>query len=115
MKRTIKLKNPLKIDDKELNEITLDFDKLTGADILAAEKNVNLKYRENFQIYSLSTHIEIAAIACGIVSEDLANLDVHDFLDVTGAAQIFLIKPELLKESSSEESQSQQAHTPTPE
>ena len=36
----IKIKHPLRIQDKEVTELTIDFDKLTGNDFIMAEQEV---------------------------------------------------------------------------
>ena len=101
--KKVTLSKPFMLDGKEITEIVYDFDKLTGKDILTAESNLHLKHKEHFQIYSQSTHVEVAAIACGIHSEDLSRLPVTDFLEVTACAQFFLLNMDLQEEKESED------------
>lgn len=87
----IKLEKDFMLDGKKIDEINLDFSKITGKDLLIAESNVRKKHGEYFNMYTLATHIEVAAIASGIHSEDLDKLSTVDFLEVTGCVQYFLL------------------------
>ncbi|QCT03814.1 hypothetical protein E6C60_3103 [Paenibacillus algicola] len=92
----IKLSRAITWEDTEYKELTLDFDGLSGDDIMAIEsdfmdfiagqKNVFVKYKTEHPGY----HAVVAAKASGVNPLMLKKLTARDFLKVTGAAKDFL-------------------------
>jgi len=94
--RVIKLSRPIVWEDVEYSELTLDFDRLTGDDIMAIEsdfmdfikgqKNVFVQFKGEHPGY----HTVVAARAAGVDPFMIKKLSARDFLKVTGAAKDFL-------------------------
>lgn len=90
----VPLSKPVKVGDKEVSELELVLEPLTGADamklaMLAAQKRgtpfaIDLRIDEFF-------HVEVAAQASGMDSAAVQNLPIKDFLAVTGAVRDFLV------------------------
>lgn len=101
----ITLKNPIKIDGKNVKELDLKLDDLTGADLAAAER----EYQINGGIpTSLTTSIiyaqGVAARAAGVDLGDIQRLKLQDCNAVCIGVQSFLYgtessEPEILKGS----------------
>lgn len=92
MATTVKLSRPLKVEGKELLELVLDLDKLTGVDVdsclieaaSAAGMPVLIKQADT------GFHAQMAALACGMPVELLRSLSARDYIRVTEAVQGFL-------------------------
>lgn len=92
--RVYTLRRPFVFEDKQITTLTLDFDRLTGEDVLSAERRF---YNEGavpasakevtkaFQIY-------IVAAAAGVPVELVRALPAKDFTSVTLDAQNFLLR-----------------------
>lgn len=92
----IKLAKVVKYDGEEIKEINLDFDSLTGQDLLNAEKeaialNKNASPIKEFDKGYLSI---VAAKAAGISTDIMPLLGAKDFTKVTVQAQNFLLNEE---------------------
>lgn len=89
----ITLDKPIKIDEKEIKEINLNLEDLTGADIL----KVDLEIRSEGHslgldnIYNQNALLKIASLAAGIIPDDLKKLSMGDFLEVTFTVRNFLL------------------------
>lgn len=101
--RKVTLKQPIQIDDKKVEVIHLDLEKLTGADVLEVENELRSQ-NVQFNIYSQATHSAIAAKAANIIPDDLKKLSFADFLEVNGHVQLFLLGQESPQEEISETS-----------
>lgn len=92
----IKLSRPLSWEETEYTELALDFDGLSGDDIMAIEsdfmdfikgqKNVFVQFKGEHPGY----HAVVAARAAGVNPFMIKKLSARDFLRVTGAAKDFL-------------------------
>lgn len=97
----VKLARPIEVNGEKIDTIKLDLEKLTGADILAIEKELRLK-QVSFNILSQETQLAIAARAAGMIADDLQKLHWSDFLEVTAQVQLFLIDTESEGQKTSE-------------
>lgn len=92
----IKLSQPVVWEDKEYKELRLNFQRLTGDDIIDAEsdfmdfvigkRNVFVSFKTDHPAY----HAVLAAKALGVHPNFMKKLKAADFLKVTGAAKDFL-------------------------
>ena len=89
----IKLSKPITVKGAEVKELNLDFDKLTGNDIINASREAQL-LGENIVIPEFSKQYLaiVAAKASGVNVEDINNLPARDFTAITIAVQNFLLK-----------------------
>lgn len=88
----IKLKKSLIVDEKSRNTLHLDFDKLTGNDIIEAEREARLKGEYQNPLHTSQGYAIVAGKASGIIPEDICSLSAPDFVKVTGAAKNFLLE-----------------------
>lgn len=94
--RVITLSKPIVWEDETITELKLDFDQLTGDDILMVEgeffdyvqgvKNVYVYYKNDHPGY----HAVLAAKASAVHPNLMKKLKAKDFLKATGAAKLFL-------------------------
>ncbi len=94
--RWFKLSRPFRFEDNEYTELLLDFEKLTGDDIIAAEREMKLAAGNNFEfIPVLALHVPfqaaIAAKAAGVYVGAINKMSARDFTRVCGLAQGFLL------------------------
>lgn len=89
---THKFKRPFEYDDKVYTEMTFDFERLTGRDVVSieTEMQMNNEYALAPEI-SRSFQSKMAAKAAGIGSDVLEALPMKDFNKITNAARSFLI------------------------
>ena len=87
----IKFNRTYVINGKEVNELELDLDNLTGADLLRAEREfktrnsgVNVKELED------SWMVQVAATASNVKYGDLLKLKGKDYLNVISKTRSFL-------------------------
>ncbi|GMQ64340.1 phage tail assembly protein [Vallitalea maricola] len=93
MEEKFVLKKPIKFEDIDYKELKVDFDKLTGQDIIAAEKeaqslNNALMMMETSKIYQAI----IFAKASGISVDAVMKFYAKDFTRATVKAQTFLME-----------------------
>ncbi len=87
-----KFKKPFNFEGKEYNEITFDFEKLTGNDMVSVEAEMQSKNE-----YALAPEIsrslqsKIAAKASGIGSDVIEAMPIGDFNKITNAVRDFLV------------------------
>jgi len=88
----IKLNKPITINGVEMKEIELDFDKLTGADLISASRESGL-LGDNALVPELSKQYlaVVAAKASGLNVDDIMKLSAKDFTAITLAVQNFLL------------------------
>lgn len=92
MEISIKLKKPVTIKGKPTTNVTLDFDKLTGNDMIMAEKEARaLGSGESSVFCSMRYQAIIAAKAIGCPVDDLFELGATDFKNITQPAASFLL------------------------
>lgn len=92
----IKLSRPFNWEDKDYSELVLDFDKLSGDDLIAIDsdfmafikgkRNVFVQFKDEHPAYHMAT----AAKAAGVDPFMIKALPMRDALKVTGAAKDFL-------------------------
>lgn len=89
----IKLIKPLKLEDKEIQEIDLKLEDLTGADILKVDLEIRAEGdpRGFDNVYNQKVLLILASKATGIIVEDLEKLSAPDFLEVTFTVRNFLM------------------------
>lgn len=97
----VKLARPIEVNGEKIDAIKLDLERLTGADILAIEKELRLK-QVTFNVLSQETQLAIAARAAGMIADDLQKLHWSDFLEVTAQVQLFLFNTESEEQEVSE-------------
>ena len=89
---TIQLKKPFMLDGKVTKELKLDLDKLTGKDMIAAEKEVRAKGDTTPSVsLSMLYHAALAARLLGCPVDELEALQGQDFARVTMEVAGFLL------------------------
>ncbi len=92
--KVVTLKSPIEIDGALLNAVTLDYGKLTGADMLTIDEELKTEgHSEGFDsIYNQQVLVKIASKASGLLTDDLARLSLLDFAEVTFSARNFFFQ-----------------------
>lgn len=94
---TVKFKKPVKYNNKEYNELSFDFDKLTGMDGLAIEEELQMLNKAVI-VPALSGEylIRMAARACTEkIGADIFNyMSLKDYNRIRSAARSFLLQSE---------------------
>lgn len=87
----LELKKPFEYCGKTYEKLTFDFDSLTGKDMIAVEREINLT-NEFFLVPENSPNFcgKLAARAAGVSSDVIENLPLKDFKRAKEAAQNFL-------------------------
>lgn len=94
MAKTIKLSKPLKINQQDVNEVVLDFNKITGATLLAAEREVRMLGEESMSVFvSMQYQAIVAAKIIGVPVEDITELPGNDFKNIVLSVANFLLTP----------------------
>lgn len=90
--QTVVLKKPFKIDGKELKEIKLKLEELTGEDILKVDRELKEEgYARGFDnVLNQIVLLKVASKASGILEDDLKKLSAPDFLELTYTVSNFL-------------------------
>lgn len=92
MGKVIKLKKPVTIKGKPVTEVNLDFEKLTGNDMIQAEKVARaMGVGEASVLASMKYQAIIAAKAIGCPVDDLFELGAVDFKNIAKEATSFLL------------------------
>lgn len=103
----IKLYTPFVKDGVTVVDLNLDLERLTGQDILESEQEARIRGDRNPNpLFSSLGNAIIAARASGHVPDDIINLKVQDFLQVTTVVNNFLYGwtlPVLIQSETSEE------------
>ena len=87
----ITLSKPLKYQDKELNDLDLVLDDLTGQDLIDVEEDLKRKgITVNAWEYSRTFLISIAARALNIPANSLKSLSAKDFTSIINETLSFL-------------------------
>jgi hypothetical protein len=88
----VTLTRPIDHDGKKIEVINLDFDRLTGADILLCAREASAAKGEAVRVLVIDTefHVHVAAAASGIDAAVLKKLGAVDFVEVATAVQGFL-------------------------
>ncbi len=88
----IALKKPLKVKGKETNTVTMDFDGITGNDLIEAERTLRAMNDNSPSAYlSMKYHAILAAKLLGVPLDDVLEMNAVDFRNVTVAVAGFLL------------------------
>lgn len=89
---TVKLKKAVHIKGKEVTSVVLDFDKLTGNDLIAAESEARALHAGEASVFaSMKFQAVVAAKAIGCPVDDIFNLNAKDFKSIMGPTVNFLM------------------------
>lgn len=92
MGKVIKLKKPVTVKGKLTTEVNLDFEKLTGNDMIQAEKAARaMGVGEASVLASMKYQAIIAAKAIGCPVDDLFELGSVDFKNIAKETTNFLL------------------------
>lgn len=95
--RVYNLVRPITFEGEEVTSLTLDFDGLTGHDLLTCARQAQTMSQNEvvfIRALSLSYQAVVAAKAAGVPVELIQSLKGKDFTQVTQHAQNFLIAQE---------------------
>lgn len=93
--QTITLKKTIVKDGANIESLNLDFDKVTGRDIIAAEKEARLLGDNTLDLcYSKTFQAIIAAKVAAepVVVDDILNVPGVNFIQITNAVSNFLFE-----------------------
>lgn len=94
MAKTIKLSKPLKINQQDVNEVVLDFNKITGATLLVAEREARTRGEDSMSVFvSMQYQAIVAAKIIGVPVEDIEELPGNDFKNIVLSVANFLLTP----------------------
>lgn len=123
MKKTLKLHNPIMINNEEVTELSYDTNEITAAmfseadarkKMAAGNKNVALVPSAEFD-YSFHLYLFIAAVVAVNPGYDFADVErIHglDVVEAMGIGRGFMLKSEASSQGSSDEqSEATPAHT----
>lgn len=89
----VKLKTSLKIKDQTMNEISLNFDNITGNDLVAAESEVRAMGDQTPSVFlSMRFQAAVAAKLIGVPVDDVLALPVPDFRKLVLPVANFLLE-----------------------
>jgi len=91
----IELSKEYTLGSKKYKEINLDFDSLTGNDLLECSRNYKMrtgKAAESFKDFDDPWGLSVAEKASGIKYGDLLKLGASDFLKILNQTKKFLTK-----------------------
>lgn len=119
MAEIIKLKKEYTLSGKKVLEITLDFDSLSGFDVIEAEK----AYKKRNTASTMKEmedgwYLTIAEMASGIKYGDLLKLNIRDYVQLLTKIKNFLLvsdSDEITGKSGTEETEVQEEETETEE
>lgn len=92
--KIVSLKRPVNIDGAFLNEVKLEFGKMTGADVLTIDEELKAEgHIEGFNsVHNQQVLLKIASKASGVLPDDLLKLSLYDFAEVTFSARNFFFQ-----------------------
>jgi len=88
---TIKLSKEVEFEGKKYTELSVDYDKLTGRDLMSAEREASVLAGRPVVDIDKTYQAVLAAKAAGVISDMIVNLPAKDFVAVVGTAQDFLL------------------------
>lgn len=92
---TIKLTKPLIIKGEETKEIKLDFNSLTGKQLIEAEREARLKGDQTPSVFlSMTFQAIVAGKLIGVLSDDIEDLPATDFRNIVLPVANFLLTAE---------------------
>lgn len=91
MAEIVKLKKEYKISGKNLKEVVLDFDTMTGVDMLEAEKEYSKRNKAS-TVKELEDgwYLTVAEKASGIKYGDFLKFGVQDYVAIITKVKVFL-------------------------
>jgi len=91
--KIITLKSPIEIDGALLNEVKLDFGKMTGADLFKIDAELKAEGHMGFNsVYDQDVLLKVASKASGIIPDDLIRLSFKDLVEVTFSSRNFFME-----------------------
>lgn len=94
MAKSIKLSKPLKINGQDTTEVAIDFDKITGLQLTAAEREVRAMGDQTPSVFlSMQFQAAVAAKMLGVPVDDVLALPASDFKKVVLPVTNFLLDP----------------------
>lgn len=95
----VKLKTSLKIKDQTVNEISLNFDNITGNDLVTAESEVRAIGDQTPSVFlSMRFQAAVAAKLIGVPVDDVLSLPVPEFRKLVFPVANFLLEQVVLQE-----------------
>ena len=89
----MKLKKPITYDGKEVTELELNFDNLTGQDLIDAASEARTRGDKSVVIELSKTYQSVVvAKAAGVLPDLIVALGAKDFATATNSAQAFLLE-----------------------
>lgn len=90
----IALTKPITVEGKTLDEIDLNFEPLTGKDLLFCVREAQALKGERVAVIVTDpdVHVQVAAKASGLSAEAVLGLSIVDFTEVVTAVQGFLTR-----------------------
>jgi hypothetical protein len=96
MTEAVKLTRPVKNDGKDIKEVVLDLDGLTGADMAEAEREYLVTGGIPTNLNSSISYLQhVASRACGIEVDVIGRMSAKDSMYLTTRTQVFLLDMEL--------------------
>lgn len=91
--KTIELSKPLELDGESIEKIELNYENMTGADILEIDLELRaLGVTTGFStIHNHDALLLLSSRASGIIADDLIKLNAVDFLEVNMTTRNFFI------------------------
>lgn len=92
MKTTVTLTKALKVKGKDTASISLDFEKITGNDLLKAEKEARAMGDQSPSVFlPMTFQAVIAAKLIGVPPDDILALPAQDFRNIVFPVANFLL------------------------
>ena len=91
--QTVNLQKPFTKDGNEFKQLNFDFDKLTGKDIIAGEKEARLMGDLTIDLQYSKTFLSVVAAKAvnePLIADDIISLPAPDFLKITNEVASFL-------------------------
>lgn len=102
----VKLNKEYDLGGKKVNEINLDFDKLTGKDLIKAEKDFKARYTgATVKELEDGWAVTVAEVASGIKYGDLLKLEAKDYLKIVNKTRNFLLNTDSEEEKKTNDSE----------
>ena len=104
MKETVILNKPVKEDGKDIREVVLDLDALTGQDMVDSEREYLTSGGIPTNLSSSVGYLQyVAACACGLDVTVIRRMSAKDSTYLTTRTQVFLLDMEIPSLSGSSE------------
>ncbi len=88
----MEISKPITVNGQEVTKLELDFDKITGRDLVQSEVETRAKGDSSPAIFlSMKFQMIVAAKAMGVKSEDLLGLSASDCKKIIAPTALFLV------------------------